>query len=85
MRMYWTHFWQLFIYVQQNIFEYTVIENGSSHGYASFGTFYVQFGQLFEALWDFQLSEEFEIDDIFLLKRRFDRFPTFFKGSLCLE
>ena len=35
--------------VQQNIFEKTLIEVGSSHLYASFGTFCVQIGQLFEA------------------------------------
>ena len=33
--------------VQQKLFEKTLIELGSSHLYASFGTFYVQIGQLF--------------------------------------
>ena len=33
----------------------------------------------------FKLSEEFEIDVIFLWKQRFDRFQTFFKDSLCLQ
>ena len=41
---------------------------GSSHLYASFGTFSVEISQLFEAQWDFKLSEEFEIDAIFLRK-----------------
>ena len=35
--------------------------------------------------WDFKLSEEFEIDVIFLRKQRFYRFQTFFKDSLCLQ
>ena len=34
---------------------------------------------------DFKLSEEFEIDVIFLRKQRFYRFHTIFKDSLCLE
>ena len=68
-----------------NIFEKSLIEVGSSHLYASFGTFWVQLGQLVEAQWDFKLSEEFEIDVIFLRKQRFYRFHTFFKDSLCLE
>ena len=58
---------------------------GSSHLYASFGTFCVKIGQLFEAQWDLKLSKEFEIDVIFLRKHRFYRFRTFFKDSLCLE
>ena len=66
-------------------FEKTLKEVGSSHIYASFGTFWVQIGQLFEAQWDLELSEEFEIDVIFLQKQRFYRFPTFFKDSLCLQ
>ena len=49
--MYWTIFWQLTIHVQQDIFEKTLIEVGSSHLYASSGTFCVQIGQLFEALY----------------------------------
>ena len=41
--------------------------------------------QLFEAQWDFKLSEDFEIDVIFIRKLQFFRFQTFFKDSLCLE
>ena len=37
------------VHVQQNTFEKTLIEVGSSHLYASFGTFCVQIGQLVEA------------------------------------
>ena len=37
------------VHVQQDIFEKTVIEVQSSHLYASFGSFYVQISQLFEA------------------------------------
>ena len=40
---------RLYMYVQQNIFEKTLKEYGSSHLYASFGTFCVQIGQLFES------------------------------------
>ena len=36
------------------IFEKTLTEVGSLHLYASFGTFYVQIGQLFEAQWVFE-------------------------------
>ena len=67
-RMYWTHFWQQTVHVQQNIFEKVV----SSHIYASFGRFCVQIGQLLEAQWNFKL---------FLWKQRFYRFQTFFKES----
>ena len=68
-----------------NYFWKISLKVGSSHLYASFGTFWVQIGQLVEAQWDFKLSEEFEIDVIFLRKQRFYRFHTFFKDSLCLE
>ena len=60
-------------------FEKTLNELGSSHLYASFSTFCVQIGQLFEAQW------ELKIDVILLRKRRFYRFQTFFKDSLCFE
>ena len=83
--MYWTNLWQPYVHVQQNIFEKTLILVGSSHLYASFGTFYVQISQLFEAQWDFKLPEELEISNIFLRKQTFYHFPTFFKDSLCLE
>ena len=46
-RMYWTNFWQSTAYVQQNIFEKTLVEVGGPHLYASFGTFCIQIGQLF--------------------------------------
>ena len=80
--MYWTIFWQPPVHVQQNISEKNVIEVHSSHIYAYFGTFYVQISQFFEAQWDFKLSEEFEIDDIFLRKQRFDSFQTFYNDRL---
>ena len=53
--MIWTNFWQPTVHVQQNIFEKTLIDVGSSHFYASFGSFYVQIGQLFEAQWVFEI------------------------------
>ena len=57
-------------------------EVDSSHLYASFGTFCVQIVQLFEAQWDFKLSEEFEIYALFIRKQRFYHFKTFFKDLL---
>ena len=71
--------------MQQNIFEKSLIEVGSSHLYTFFGTFCVHIGQLFETQCDFKLLEEFEIDVIFLRKQGFYRFQTFFKNSLCLQ
>ena len=74
--MYWTNFWQPTVHVQQNIFEKIIFKIGSSYLYASFGTFCVKIGQLVEAQWYSKLSEEFEIDVIFLWKQRFYRFQT---------
>ena len=65
----------------ERIFEKYLIEIGRSHLYASFGTFWVKIGQLVETQWDFKLSEEFEIDVIFLRKQRFYLFHTFFKDQ----
>ena len=53
------------------------IEVGRSHFYASFGTFCIQIDQLFEAQWDFELLEEFEIDVI--QKQQFHVFKHFSK------
>ena len=50
-RTYWTSFWQLTVHAPQSILEKTHIDVGSSHICASFGTFCVQIGQLFEAQW----------------------------------
>ena len=74
---YWTISWQPTVYVQQNIFEKTNIEVGSSHLYSSFVTFCVQIGQLFEAKWVFkkciktvksQFSKENDVDFEFFRK-----------------
>ena len=59
-----------------------LIEVGSSHYYASFGIACVQTVKLFEAQWDFELSEEFGIDDIFL---RFTVFEHFSKTYYVLN
>ena len=48
-RMFWTNLWQPTAHVKQNIFEQSLMELGSLRLYASFGTFVVQIGQLFEA------------------------------------
>ena len=53
-RMYWMNIWQLTIHEQQDIFEKSLIEVGSSHLYASFGTFCTQICQLFETQWHFE-------------------------------
>ena len=84
-RMYSTERIQPTVHVQQNIFEKNLIEFGSPHLYASFGSFFVQIGQLVEPQWDFKLSEEFEIDDFFLRIQQFDHFQTIFKDSLWLK
>ena len=63
------NFLQPTVHVQQNVFEKTLIEDVSSHLYASFGTFFFQIGQLFEALTVLEHSQEFEIGDILLRKR----------------
>ena len=83
--MYWTNFWQPTVHVQQNICEKTLIEVGRAHLYASFGTFCVQIGQLFESQWDFKLSIELKIDLIFLQKEQFYRFQTFSNDSQGLQ
>ena len=54
-RMYWTNFWQPTVYVQPNMFEKTLIEVGSPHLCASFGTFCAQISQLFEAQCIFEI------------------------------
>ena len=82
---YWANFWKPTVHVQQNIFEKSFIEVGSSHLYASFGTFCVQIDQLFEAQWVFEkcmktvkslFSKENDVDFEFFQK---------FKVSLWLE
>ena len=83
--MYWTNFRQPTAYVQQDTFGKTLIEVGNLHLYASFGTFCVQIGQLYEAQWYFRLSEDFEIDDSFLQKQRSDHYQTFFRDSLVTD
>ena len=52
--MYWTNFCQPTVGVQQNIFEQALIKIVSLNLYASFGTFCVQMGQLFESQWAFE-------------------------------
>ena len=63
----------------------TLIEDGSSHIYASFGTRCVQIGQLFEAQWAFE--ECLKIDKSSFSKENVADFEFFrmFKDSLRLE
>ena len=58
-RMYLTNFEQPIAHVQQIFFGKTLIEVGSSHLYASFGTFCIQIDQVFAPQWVFKHSEEF--------------------------
>ena len=51
--MYWTNFWQPTVPLQQSIFEKTLLKDCRSHVYASFDTFCVQIGQLFDTQWVF--------------------------------
>ena len=48
--MYWMNFWPSTVYEHQNILEKTLIEVGSSHLHASFGTLCVEIGELFQSL-----------------------------------
>ena len=99
--MYWTNFYQPTVRVQLNVFEQTLIEVGSLNLYASFGTFCVQIGQLFESQWAFEeclnidkslFSKHSVISETFLAqlktkqrKQIFIDVQAFFKGSLWLE
>ena len=67
-RMHWTNFKQPTAHLQQDIFGKTLIQVCSLHLYASFGTFWVQIGQLFAPQWVFEHSEEVEIGDILMFK-----------------
>ena len=57
--MCWTNIWQPTVRVQQTIFENSFIKIYSSHLYASFGTFWVQIGELLVAQLVSKYSEEF--------------------------
>ena len=74
--MYWTNFRQPTAHVQQNIFGKTLIEVCSPHLYASFGTFCVQIGQLFEAQWVFKV---FWKSTISCLRRKMSSISEFFR------
>ena len=52
--MYWTNIYHPTNRVKQNISEQTLIKDVSLCLYASFGTFCVQIGQLFESQWAFE-------------------------------
>ena len=73
------------VHFEQNISINTFIEVWRSHLHASFGTFCVQNGQLFESQRDFKLSKDFKIGLFFLKNQRFYSFQTFFKYSLWLQ
>ena len=66
-------------------FEKTLIEVGSSHIYASLGTFWVQIGQLFEAQWVFEKCMK-TVKSLFLKENDADfEFFRKFKVSLRLD
>ena len=75
--MYWTIFWPSTVQEQQNIFEKAPIEVGSSHLYASFGTFYVQIGQFWETQWVFE--KMFENGKNAVFEGKWGRFRIFLK------
>ena len=52
--------------VQQNFFEKTLMEVGSSHLYSSFGTFCFQIGPLFEALEFYNCTNQIQTNFIIL-------------------
>ena len=72
-RMYWTNFWQLAVH-EQKIFSFrkNSIEVGNPYLYASFSTFCVQIGQLFEAQWVFETC--LKINKLFSSKENVRRF-----------
>ena len=83
--MYWTSFWQPTVQAQQNIFLKPLIEASSSHLYASFGTFCVQIGPLFEAQWVLEKCLK-TVKSLFLKENDVDfEFFQKFKASLWLE
>ena len=65
-RMYWTHFSQPTLHLQQNIFEEALAEVGSSHLYAYFGTFCVEIGKFVDPQGIFEKC--LKIDQLLLLK-----------------
>ena len=76
-RMCWTNFWPPTVHEQQNIFENTLIWVGSSHLYASFGTFCIQIGQFLEAQWVFEKCLK-TVKSLFLKENEVD-FETLWK------
>ena len=81
--MYWTNFWPLTVHEQQNIFEKALLEVGSSHLYAYFGTFYVHIGQFLEAQWVFGKFSK-TVKTLFLKENEVD-FQFFWKFKISLE
>ena len=76
--MNWTNFRQPTAHVKQNIFEKTLTEESSPYLYASFGTFCAQIGQLADAQWVFEYSQEVEIGDIFLWRQLIADFQAYY-------
>ena len=84
--MYWTNFCQPTNRVKQNIFEQTLIKDVSLSLYASFGTFCIQIGQLFESKWAFEKC--LNIDKSLFSKENvadLNNFLQMLKDSLRLE
>ena len=83
--MYWTHFWQPTVHVQQNTFEKVFIEVGSSYLYVSFATICVQIGQFLEAQRVFEKCLK-TVKSLFLKENNVDlEFFLKFKISLFLK
>ena len=77
--------WQPIVGTQQNIFVKILMKIDSSYFYASFGTFCVQIGKLFEAQWVFEKC--LNIDKSSFTKESVTDFEIMpmFKDSLRLE
>ena len=81
--MYWTNFCRLTVNFYENTFEKLRRKICSPNIYASFGTFCVKIGQLFESQWAFQ--ECLNIDKSLFSKENVADFRRMFKDSLRLE
>ena len=83
--LYWQDFRSLNLHSNFVIFTKTLTKSCSSWLQASFDIFWVQIGQVLEAQWVFEHSEESPNRRHFLRKQRFIDVQAFFKSSLWLE
>ena len=83
--MKWTNIWQPAVHVQQNVFWRIIVKDCNAHLHASFGTFCVQIGRLFEAQWVFE--KYLEIDKLPFSMENVVDFESLriFTDALCFE